>query len=130
MKYVLATPVFQTYLKTLWYTPKLCLCFYSVQNDINSLFHFGQMAAILDFIHNALSKVLSYYIIMPGITEARMLDTKIKFHLVQMAAILDFVIFLCLKKKIILGFLANFVQYRLLSPQKILVLLSVRYRLS
>ena len=88
------------------------------------------MAAILDFIQNALSKVLSYYIIMSGITEARMLDTKIKLHLVQMAAILDFLIFRCLKKKIILGYLANFVQNRLLSPQKILVLLSGRYRLS
>ena len=55
---------------------------------------------------------------MSGITEARMLDTKIKFHLVQMAAILDFVIFQCLKKKKNLGSLANFVQYRLLSHQK------------
>ena len=36
------------------------------------------MAAILDFIHNAISKVPSYYITMSGITEARMLDTKIK----------------------------------------------------
>ena len=34
--------------------------------------------AILDFIHNAMSKVLSYHITMAGITEARMLDTKIK----------------------------------------------------
>ena len=36
------------------------------------------MAAILDFIHNAMSKVLSDYVTMSGITEARMLDTKIK----------------------------------------------------
>ena len=36
------------------------------------------MAAILDFIHNAMSKVLSYYNTMSGISEARMLDTKIK----------------------------------------------------
>ena len=36
------------------------------------------MAAILDFIHNAMAKVLSYYITMSGITEACMLDTKIK----------------------------------------------------
>ena len=65
------------------------------------------MAAILDFIHNAMSKVLSEYITMSGITEARMLDNKIKnlrlfcrkyYHfLVQMAAILDFVNFRCLK---------------------------------
>ena len=65
-------------LEILWYTPKLCLCFYSVQNNINSLFYLPQMAAILDFIHNAMSKVLSYYITMSGITESRMLDTKIK----------------------------------------------------
>ena len=36
------------------------------------------MVAMLDFIHNAMSKVLSFYITMLGITEARMLDTKIK----------------------------------------------------
>ena len=36
------------------------------------------MADILDFIHNAMSKVLSDYITMSGITEARMLDTEIK----------------------------------------------------
>ena len=36
------------------------------------------MAATLDFIHNEMSKILSYYITMSGITEARMLDTKIK----------------------------------------------------
>ena len=36
------------------------------------------MAAILDFIHNAMSKVLSHYITMSGIAEARMLDIKIK----------------------------------------------------
>ena len=59
-------------------TLKLWLCFYSVKNDINSLFYLAQMAAILDFIHNAMSKVLSYYITMSGIIEARMLDTKIK----------------------------------------------------
>ena len=41
-------------------------------------FDLAQMSAILDFIHNAMSKVLSYYITMSGITEARMLDTKIK----------------------------------------------------
>ena len=36
--------------------------------------------AILDFIHNAMSKVglLYYYITMSGIAEARMLDIKIK----------------------------------------------------
>ena len=66
------------------------------------------MAAILDFIHNAMSKVLSYYTTMSGITEARMLDTKIcvysiensiilLFHLVQMGAVLDSVTFRCLK---------------------------------
>ena len=48
------------------------------ENDINSLFYLAQMAAILDFFHNAMAKVLSYYITMSGITEARMLDTKIK----------------------------------------------------
>ena len=69
--YVLATPLCQTCLKTLWYTLKLWLCFYSVKNDtsINPLFHLAQMAAILDFIHNAMSKVLSDYITMPGISE-------------------------------------------------------------
>ena len=36
------------------------------------------MAAILDFIHKAMSKVLSYYITMSGITEGRSSDTKIK----------------------------------------------------
>ena len=36
------------------------------------------MAAILYFIHTAMSKVLSEYITMSGLTEARMLDTKIK----------------------------------------------------
>ena len=36
------------------------------------------MAAILNFIHNAMSKVLSYYITMSVITVARMLETKIK----------------------------------------------------
>ena len=64
------------------------------------LFYLAQMAAILDFIHNAMSKVLFYYI-----TEARMLDTKIKnlrlfillFDLVEKAAVLDFVTFRCLK---------------------------------
>ena len=35
------------------------------------------MAAILDFIHYAVSKVLSDYITMSGITENRMLDAKI-----------------------------------------------------
>ena len=74
----LATPVCHTYFKTIWYAPKLCMCFYSVQNDINSLFSLAQMATISDFIHNAMSKVLSYYVIMSGITESRVLDTKIK----------------------------------------------------
>ena len=50
----------------------------TVKNDINSLFHLAQMAAILDFIHNAMSKVLCDYITMSGITEDSMLDTKIK----------------------------------------------------
>ena len=36
------------------------------------------MAAIFDFIHNAMSKVPSDYITISGITEACMLDTKIK----------------------------------------------------
>ena len=43
-----------------------------------SLLYLAQMAAVLDFIHNAMSKVRSYYITMSGITEARMLDTKIQ----------------------------------------------------
>ena len=38
----------------------------------------AQMAAILDFIHNAMSKVLSDYITMSGITEGRIVDIKIK----------------------------------------------------
>ena len=48
------------------------------KNDINLLFHRAQMAAILNYSHNAMSKVLSDYITMSGITEACMLDTKIK----------------------------------------------------
>ena len=43
--HVVATPLCQTCLETLWYTPKLRFCFYSVQNDINSLFHLAQMRA-------------------------------------------------------------------------------------
>ena len=50
----------------------------TVKNDINSFFHLAQMAAILDFIHNAMSKVHYDYITMSGITEDRMLNTKIK----------------------------------------------------
>ena len=78
LKYFLFIHVCRTYFKTLWYTSKLCLCFYSVLNDINSLFYLTQMVAILGFIHNAMSKVLSYYITMSGIAEAHMLNTKIK----------------------------------------------------
>ena len=54
------------------------ISFYSVKNYINSLFHLAQMAAILDFINNTMSKVLSDYITMSGTSEARMLDTKMK----------------------------------------------------
>ena len=71
------------YVRHAWkikYTPKLLLCFYSVNSvySVNLLFHLALMAAILDFIHNAMSKVLSDYNTMSGITEARTLDTKIK----------------------------------------------------
>ena len=77
LMYVMATPLCQTWLETLWYTPKLWFCFYSVKNDINKLFHLAQMTAILYFIHNATLKILLDYIDMSRITETRMLDTNI-----------------------------------------------------
>ena len=94
-------------MKTLWYTPKLCLCFYSVQNDINSLFYLAQIAAILHFTHDAMCKVLSYYITMSGITEACMLDTK--------------------TKNLRLFYRKKYHQDRLVSTQKNLMLLSAQY---
>ena len=47
------------YLKKLWQTPTSGI--YSVENYINLLFGFAQMAAILDFTHNAVTNVLSGY---------------------------------------------------------------------
>ena len=41
--------------KTLWYTPKSRICFYSVENYINLLFDLENMTAILDFTYNAMS---------------------------------------------------------------------------
>ena len=61
-----------------WFTTTTTTTTTTVKNVINSLFHLAQMAAILDFIHNSMSKVLYDYITMSGITEDRMLDTKIK----------------------------------------------------
>ena len=67
------------------------------------------MTAILYFIHNAISKVLSAYINISGITEIHnytrhqnhvfSVENNIisLFHLVQMAAILDFLTFWLLK---------------------------------
>ena len=50
MSYILETPMVYT---------KIMLVLYSVKNDINSLFSLAQIAAILNFIHNAMSKALS-----------------------------------------------------------------------
>ena len=47
----------------------------SLLNYIN--FCLSQMAAILDFTHNAISKVLSNHTTMSGIPENHMVDTKI-----------------------------------------------------
>ena len=48
-------------LGTLWYTPNLGFCYYSVKNDINLLFDLAQMTPILDYIHSAIFKALSDY---------------------------------------------------------------------
>ena len=75
---VRSTLLCQTCFETLWYTPKLWFCFYFIQNAANLLFHLAQKAAILDFNNNPMSKVLSDYITLSGITKTLMLHTKIK----------------------------------------------------
>ena len=56
---------------------RLWFCFYFIKKYINLLFHLAQIAAILDFITNAMYKVLSDYITMSGITKTLILRTKI-----------------------------------------------------
>ena len=75
--YVLAT-LWQTCFETSWYTPTLWFCFYFIQNDTNLLYYLAQIAAILDFNNNPMSKVLSDYITMSGITKTLMLHNNIK----------------------------------------------------
>ena len=55
--------------------PASRICLHSVDNYAN--FVFSQTAAILDFTHNAIAKVLSNYTTMSGIPENSMVDTKI-----------------------------------------------------
>ena len=43
------------------------MCFNSDENDNNILFDLGQIAAVLDFTHNSISRVLSDYTTMAGV---------------------------------------------------------------
>ena len=54
----------RAYLKHQWHPPKSRIRFYSVKNYINVSFDLAHMAAILDFIHGAVSKSLSGHTIM------------------------------------------------------------------
>ena len=81
----------------------ILLLFYK-KNDINLLFHLAQIVAILDYINNAMSKVLSDYITMSVILlKILSFYCFILYKWGQMAAIFDFDIFRRLEQKIILG---------------------------
>ena len=60
-----------------------CYQNHSVDNYIN--FWFSQIAAVLDFTHNTIAKVLSNHTTLSGISENPMVDTKIMllFHSVE-----------------------------------------------
>ena len=73
---------------------------------MNSMFHLAQMAAILDFIHIAMYKVLPDYITMADIIETRMPYTKSRIcvysvenndFIVSSCTILNFVTLRCPK---------------------------------
>ena len=81
--------------------------FYSIKTYINLLFDLVQMAAIFDFAHNAMFKVLSRNTTMSVMHENLIVDTKIMnlpllcphllFDLAQIATILDLETFLNFK---------------------------------
>ena len=82
LKYFLTTPLCTAYLKTAWWTQTTRICLYYVENDMNLLLDLGQMAAILDFIHNAMSKVIADHTTRSGILKNPIVNTKImKLHL-------------------------------------------------
>ena len=67
LKYLLATALCWTYMKAPMVDTEIKICFYPVENYINSLFDLEQIDAILDFIHNPVSKVLSCHTTMSEI---------------------------------------------------------------
>ena len=69
---ILCLPVTGAYKNPTWLLQKSRICFHYVDNYIL----FSQMAAILDFTHNAISKVLSNPSTMSAIPENPMVDTK------------------------------------------------------
>ena len=79
--YFLATLLSRAYMKTLQSTPKSWICLCSVENYINLLFNLAQMAAILDFTQNAMSKNTFWqHHYISGIPENHLVDTQIMYH--------------------------------------------------
>ena len=58
-------------------TKKTRICLYYVENDMKLLPDLEQMAAILDFTHNAMSNVIADHTTRSGIPENPIVDTNI-----------------------------------------------------
>ena len=102
LKYLLTTPLCTEYLKNPTKDTKTRIGLYYFENEMNLLLDLEQMAVILDFTHNAMSKLISDHTTRSGVPENPIVNTKIKklflfcrkcanlkFDLHQMAAILN-----------------------------------------